>query len=410
MILCTRLPYFAASAARLREQVAPDVPLSVVTNNKVVATCALATEAGVGIGLTARQAQSLVPTLMIVEQEREYVGRFTERLLERLADFTPVLEFETDTPRKPRGKPKRLADEQQSAVVYFDLERLNLVESARLTEQISMAIDELLGIAPRLGLASNKFAALGAAWVSSGELTVIPTGEETAYLAPLSIRRLPLDEEIYRRLTLLGLSTLGQFAALPIDAMLMQFGVDGYGFSLLARGRDSRPVIAHRFGRLEAVSRMFDDPLSRRPALEAVLKSTATELAARLQGNGYLARTLTLTVRLEHGVSHERRITVRQPLADELGLTRALLALLNRMGTFQDGVSQIDVRAASLTPFVGRQLDLFTYAAEQRERLVATVHALTTRYDADRFWWIAPAQPMARRIEQRYQLRGVHEP
>ena len=413
MIVCLRLSYFASSAARRTHQLAPDMPLAIVRRNKVVATCAYVAEAGVVVGLTARQAQALLPELHLVDDDTDSQRQMIEQLLNALAEFTPLIEYDGQqagrSARRGRPKQKRLPDPQQSAVIYIDLEQLQLADAEALVHQMSALLSTELGSIPRVGMANGKFPALAANWASLGEPVTIPPGAEADCLAVLPITLLPLDPETYRRLTMLGLRTLGQVAALPLDALLMQFGGQGYLLRLLAQGHDQRRVVPHRFGLVEQVTREFDEPLMRRSMLDALLRSVAFELAERLRAKTCMGRTLTLRLRLENGAWRERRVTLRQPIADALHLQRALMALLDRVGGLNGGVLHMVVSMENLTPFVDQQLDLFTYSAEQRERLIKTVDALSVRYDANRFWWISPVDPSAQRIEQRYRLRGIHE-
>jgi len=413
VIVCVRLPYFAASAARRTYQIALGAPVAIVRHNKIVATCAYAAEAGVAIGLTVRQAQTLLPELHLVDDDADSQRQMLEHVLNALAEFTPLIEYGDEqgwrSARRGRPKHKRLPDPQQSAVIYIDLEHLRSADAELLVGQMGVLLGIELGSVPRVGMANGKFPALAASWASLGEAVTIPSGDEADCLAGLPITLLPIDPETYRRLTMLGLRTLGQVAALPLDALLIQFGGQGYLLRLLAQGHDQRRVVPHRFGLVEQVTREFDEPLTYRSVVEALLRSVAFELAERLRAKTCMGRTLTLRLRLENDVWRERRVTLRQPIADALHLERALIALLDRVGRLNGGVLHIVVSMENLTPLVGQQLDLFTYSAEQRARLLKTVDALSARYDANRFWWISPANPSAQRIELRYRLHGVHE-
>ena len=85
MIVCVRLPYFAASVGRRAYQIALDAPLVIVRRNRVVATCAYAAEAGVAVGSTARQAQALLPALRLVDEDADSQRHMLEHVLQRIS-------------------------------------------------------------------------------------------------------------------------------------------------------------------------------------------------------------------------------------------------------------------------------------------------------------------------------------
>ena len=139
MIVCVRLPYFAASVGRRAYQIALDAPLVIVRRNRVVATCAYAAEAGVAVGSTARQAQALLPALRLVDEDADSQRHMLEHVLNALAEFTPLIEYGNEqgerSARRGRPKQKRLPDPQQSAVIYIDLEHLQPADAELLVRQ-----------------------------------------------------------------------------------------------------------------------------------------------------------------------------------------------------------------------------------------------------------------------------------
>src|SRR5579864_244601 len=124
MILCVRMPHFAAAVLRCELHIAPEVPIGVARHGKITATCGRAAEADIQIGLTVRQAQAVLPQLRIVEDDEACRRREQDRLLDALDAFTPLLECQTEVARPGRKKLKLLADEHQAAVLYVDFETL----------------------------------------------------------------------------------------------------------------------------------------------------------------------------------------------------------------------------------------------------------------------------------------------
>src|SRR5262249_9228267 len=96
----------------------------------------------------------------------------------------------------------------------------------------------------RVGVADGEFTAGLAARASADAPVVVATGESAAFLAPWSVGVLGDDDPERPSLLLrLGLRTLGDVAALPSDAVLARFGVEGRAFHDLARGLDAGPPV-----------------------------------------------------------------------------------------------------------------------------------------------------------------------
>jgi len=75
----------------------------------------------------------------------------------------------------------------------------------------------------------------------AGRLRAVGDEQERAFLNPLPMVLLPLDEDALRRLSFLGLRTLEQYATLPSGAVWQQFGRAGKLAHRCARGEDDRP-------------------------------------------------------------------------------------------------------------------------------------------------------------------------
>jgi hypothetical protein len=222
---------------------------------------------------------------------------------------------------------------------------------------------------PALGVAGGKFPAQVAATTTGlNKALLITSGREADFLSPFAVTRLPSEAETVRRLQVLGIRTLGQLAALPAGAVLNQFGSSGRFLHQLAQGRDERPVITYQTSPTEQVTRQLDSPVSNQISLNAILAVLAADLAARLQQQGRLARTIRLQFHLDDQTAVLEEIILRQPTAQPHRLTRTLSNLLERV-RIQAGVVELTVALTELSPAVPQQLDLFVHHRDQADRL-----------------------------------------
>jgi nucleotidyltransferase/DNA polymerase involved in DNA repair len=217
MIVCVVVPFFAAGVERLLQPALAAIPLVISepaqAPQRVYAVSDEAACEGIKPGMPLRQAQLLCPQAQIIPAQLSKYQRIYDDLLAVLAHFTHRIEPDS-------GRP--------AAISYLDLGQLAKTEPAALAQQIGRRIRDQVGLVPSLGLASCRFPAYVAALSTTpGKARLAPPGREAAFLAQRPLDLLPLDEETSRRCQLLGLRTLGQFAALPAGAVLNQFGSYG---------------------------------------------------------------------------------------------------------------------------------------------------------------------------------------
>jgi nucleotidyltransferase/DNA polymerase involved in DNA repair len=395
VIACLVVPHFATAIERRKDPSLAGVPLVIGglawEPGKVYAVSGEAARVGVRPGMSLRQAQVVCPEAHFMPTARTRYERAFEELLEVLASFTSRIE---------PGTP-------QSSATYLDLGSLTWAEAIESVQGIGQAVRQQTHLAPALGLAGAKFPAQVAATAARpNEALLIAPGHEAAFLAPLSVNYLPLNAETARRLRLLGIRSLGQLAALPAGAALLQFGAEGRLLHQLAQGCDHWPILPHPPGATERVTRQLDGPVADWAILTAVARALAGELAARLQANGQAGRELWVIVHLEDGTTREEGGALRRPASGAEDLARALAHRLARV-EYTCGVVGLEVVLANLVPATGQQLDLFVHQTGQASRLGDVLKNLIARYGADCFYQASLADRQARLPEQRFRLREV---
>lgn len=395
MIACVTIPDFAVTLARRVDSTLAARPLLVgvppETPERVYAVSSEVVGAGIRPGMLLRQAQLLCPEAYIIPAQPSQEQAAFDQLLTVLANFTNLIELDSTG---------------QIAHGYLDLGYLSGATSVKLVKDLGRTIREQTGLAPALGLASGKFPAqVAAISVSPNRASVIASGREAIFLAPRSIGLLPLDETLAYRFRLLGLRTLGQLAALPAGAMLVQFGKYGHWLHQLARGHDQRPIQPRRPSTVEQVSHQFDEAIGDWLVLTSLIRAIATELAERLQDSGRVGQALQVTLELENGAAWTERRVLRQSTGEAERLRYALEALLNR-APLPCGVTAVTVSMTDLSPAGGQQLELFTLedGAEQTNRLRQVLPELISRYGRDSFFQTAVTNPLAYLPESRFHL------
>ena len=209
---------------------------------------------------------------------------------------------------------------------------------------------------------------------------VVEPGDEAAFLAPLPLRRLPgLGPSSERALNGLGISTLGQLAALPLDTVQRRVGrAAGRSLWERAQGIDESPVTIPGAPRSVSREETFARDVAQRAALHARVAELASDVAARLRTGGWTARTVTLKLRYSDFTTITRQETLPTATATDTTVRDAALALLDTAWS-GDAVRLLGVGVTGLES--APQLDLFSQPAN--DRIDRTLDRLRARFGQD---------------------------
>ncbi len=254
---------------------------------------------GVLPGMPLRQAEHLCPQAAFLSPDPVAAARLRELIASALYDIAPVVDVRVE------------------GLAWLDVGRVpNPGASIR---EARRTLRSAIGREPRLGLAPGPFSArLAAARARPGRLMRIE--DARAFLAPLSSRELPLDEEQLERLDLLGLRTLGAVAAIGQRELESQLGRAGRHAVLLACGREPDQLTPWRPPLFTSLHRQFDLPVEDREALLFVARALCSDLAAELGLRGAGAKRVTVRLLFESGPHEERDSVVRHPLSSAVEL------------------------------------------------------------------------------------------
>jgi len=380
-ILCLYLPRLRALVERLRRPEFAATPLLVYQGARrplVLEASAEAAQAGVRPGMLLSRAQSLCPQATSVAADEAAYRRVAAALAEPMLRLTP----EVSAPALPQGGRRRrsLATRPGNAELGIAFMRLRGLErlvgdeqavARLLVTQAWEAVLAAIGAEPpspsvlRAGIAGTPFAAQMAAMYGKSEITIVPAGQEAAFLAPLPLATLPRMDaawrELHRRLALLGLRTLGEVAALGRVALQAQAGEVGLAAWRLASGQDEDEIEGQAPPEAET-SRQFEPPLTSWPDLEAALRELAIQLAAELRSRGWSCAGLRVRWQEESGRVQQREAALKEPIAGEAGILAAArrpLYAAAQAEAIGGPIVALSLLALALTPEAGKQMRLF---------------------------------------------------
>ena len=275
--------------------------VAVVQQNRILACSSAARAQGVRAGQRRREAQSLCTELRIVPADDDRDHRLFSPLIDVIESLVAGVQV---------VRPGLLALAARGPARYYGSEKAAALalRGALLAEGVPDA---------RLGLADGPFAAELAARstepsnsssaqsTSAQSVRIVPRDAAAAFLAPFPVTTLG-DPDLATLLGRLGVRTLGDFAALPAEAVRDRFGAAGSHRHALAGAADATPLRPRTPPPDLERTLELEPPLDRVDQLAFAVRQIADDLVESLVARLLVATAIRIGFRDEHGVESER--------------------------------------------------------------------------------------------------------
>jgi DNA polymerase IV len=241
-----------------------------------------------------------------------------------------------------------------------------------IAEQIRAEVRERQSITCSVGVAPVKFVAkIASARCKPDGLLVVPADGVLDFLHPLPVSALwGVGEKVEEVLARLGLRTVGDLAQVPEATLRREFGVAGTHLHALAWGRDERRVTPAREEKSVGAEETFPTDVDDPEAIRKELLRLSGRTARALRAAGYVARTVTVKLRLANFKTITRSRTLAEPTDVAREIYGAACALYESSGLDERArLRLVGVRATGLRPASGatRQLAFDEPAVGWRE-------------------------------------------
>lgn len=256
------------------------------------------------------------------------------------------------------------------------------------------------GLPISFGLSVNKTVSKVATGLAkpNNELRV-NYGEERPFLAPLSVRKIPMvGEKTYQTLRHLGVQKIGTVQEMPVELMEKVLGKNGTDIWKKANGIDNSPVVNYSERKSISTERTFDRDTTDVSKLVGILIAMAENLAFQLRRGEKLSSCVTVKIRYSDFNTYSMQMRIPYTSADHL-LIPKVKELFEKLYNRRLLVRLIGVRYSHLVGG-GYQINLFD-DSEERISLYQAMDKMRLRY-GDRAV-ISAAGIMARSI-------GGHNP
>jgi DNA polymerase IV len=269
---------------------------------------------GVHSAMPMSRARRLCPQAVVLPPRHDKYAAVSAGVMEIFRSMTPLVE--------------PLALDEAFLDVSGALRRVG--RPAEIGRLIRRQVAEQQGITCSVGVASTKFVAkLASTRCKPDGLLVVPAGGVVEFLHPLPVAALwGVGERTEEILWRLGLHTVGDLAATPLDTLRREVGeAAGEHLHNLAWGRDERAVVSSSRDKSIGAEETFDVDIADSESIRRELLRLSDRVGARLRGAGHLGRTVAVKLRRADFTTITRARTLREPtdLAREIYATACAL-------------------------------------------------------------------------------------
>ncbi len=352
----------------------------------VVASCTYEARVyGVHSAMPSMRARQLCPDAIFLSGRHGRYGEVSAELHKILRDVTPMIE--------PIGLDEAFMDVAGAV-------RL-LGPPAEIAHGLRRRVRSELGLACAVGIGRSKMLAKlasraakprasRAGLVPGPGVYLVEPADELDFLHGHAVEALwGVGPATAKRLHDLGVRSVGDLAALPLDTMTRRLGkASGAHLAALARGEDPDPVNPNRPNKSIGHEETFSQDLVDPHELERHALRMAESVATMLRGAATSARTITVKVKYKDLSLQTRSHTLGRPIATGGAIGQVAAALLAGIDP-GEGIRLLGVSASGLSADgvdqlsfdLGDGLDVDNQSAAAREQ---SWHDVTTAVDAIR--------------------------
>jgi DNA polymerase-4 len=309
----------------------------------VVASCSYeARQFGIHSAMPMKMAKERCPEAIIIKGNSETYSKFSREVTDIIRESVPVYE-------------KTSIDE-----FYMDLTGMDkFFGTMKYASELRQRILKETGLPISFGLSQNKTVSK----IATGEAKPnnqlrIDYGSEREFLAPLSVRKIPMvGIKTYQTLCNLGVRKIQTIQEMPVEMIQSALGENGVSIWKKANGLDNSPVEQYNERKSISTERTFDYDTIDVVKLRGIMLAMAENLAFQLRRGEKLTSCVTVKIRYSDFQTQTLQKKIPYTAADH-ELLPVVSDLFERLYTRRLLVRLIGVRYSSLVSGF-HQLNLF---------------------------------------------------
>jgi DNA polymerase-4 len=325
-----------------------------------------AREYGLKSGMSIAKAHRLCPHVIFVPGIFSHYIDASKKFMAILADYTPDIES--------MGLDESYLDMTGFEPLYGPVKTTASTIKQRIRNEI--------GITASIGISTSKVVSKVAANLCKPDgLLEVKPGDEQRFLAPLLIGKLPfVGPKTEKKLTNLGIKTIGDLAKWPVNLLQKLFGVHGQTLNLHANGIDVSTVAPRQ--RIKSISRetTFAKDTLDLGYIKANLRHLSDRVGVALRKEGKSAKCVSLKLRYADFETISRSFTPKQPANTNETIFATGVMLLEKVFKLRKHLIRLIGIGVSNLIDKQRQLDIFDATLLNLEHLNAAIDGIRRRY------------------------------
>jgi DNA polymerase-4 len=249
----------------------------------------------------------------------------------------------------------------------------------KLAHELRQRIIRESGLNISMGLSENKTVSK----VATGEAKPnnekqVPIGEEKPFLAPLSVRKIPMiGEKTSQTLYNMGVKKVQTLQQMPAQLLEATFGKNGKMIWEKANGIDLSPVVPYSEAKSISSENTFEEDTIDIRLLEATLIAMTEQLSTKLRQKGQLTACVTVKIRYSDFETHSIQQRIPYTAADH-SLLPLVKQLFQKLYTRRLLIRLVGVRFSNLV-YGNYQIQLFE-DSQQQINLYQALDKLNVKY------------------------------
>ena len=344
-ILHLDLDTFFVSVERLKNSklIGKPVLIGGTSDRGVVASCSYeARKFGIHSAMPMKMAKTLCPEAIIMKGNAADYSKHSRMVTEIIQQSVPVME-------------KTSVDE-----FYVDLTGMDkFFGCLKMASELRQKVTKETGLPISFGLSKNKTVSKVATnEAKPNNQIMIEYGKEKSFLAPLSVKKIPMvGEKTHQKLINLGVRKIQTLQEMPMDLMERAFGMNGVSIWRKANGIDNSPVIEYSERKSISTERTFDRDTIDVHKLKGILSAMTENLGFQLRRGVKLCACITVKVRYSDFNTYTLQSRIPYTSADYMLIPRAM-ELFDKLYNKRLLVRLIGVRLSDIVNG-HHQIDLF---------------------------------------------------
>ena len=344
------LDSFFVSVSRLENSALHNKPVIVggTSDRGVVAACSYEARAfGVHSAMPIKLARRLCPDAIIIRGDYERYSYYSEVVTDIIKEDVPVYE-------------KSSIDE-----FYIDMTGMDRFFGCyNYTSELRQRIMKETGLPISFGLSENKTVSK----VATGEAKPngqkqIDFGNEKLFLAPLSIKKIPMvGDKTYTLLRSMGVERVYTLQEMPPDLLTKVLGENGIVLWKKANGIDNTPVEPYSERKSISTEETFEQDTADVAFLKSLLVKMTEKLAFQLRSDNKLTACITVKIRYSNFDTHTTQSRISYTSSDHTLIAKAK-ELFDKLYERRMLIRLIGIRFSHLVGG-GNQINLFEDSEE----------------------------------------------